>query len=100
MKVSALGLLALLGIASLVPTAATQPAAKQVTLGILYPAGAEPWPAFITALRDLGYQQDRNLKIEYRSANGHNEELPRLAAELVSLKPDVIVAGLRHRYLH
>ena len=40
------------------------------------------------SLRDLDYQ----FKIEFRSAYGRNEELPRLAAELVNLKPDLILA--------
>src|SRR5437016_5891096 len=48
--------------------------------------------AFLKGLRDLGYVEGRNLVIEYRSAEGKVERLPALAAELVSLKVDVIVA--------
>jgi putative ABC transport system substrate-binding protein len=43
--------------------------------------------------RDLGYVEGRNLAIEYRWADGHYERLPALAAELVRLKPDVIVTS-------
>jgi putative tryptophan/tyrosine transport system substrate-binding protein len=92
MKLTGFALLGVLGITGLVPIAVAQPATKQVTLGVLDATGTGPNPAFIKALRDLGYQLGRNLTIEFRSANGHNEELPRLATELVSLKPDVIVA--------
>src|SRR5438128_2430158 len=48
--------------------------------------------AFLQELRDLGYVEGRNLVIEYRSAEGKSEQLPALAAELVALKVDVIVA--------
>jgi len=49
--------------------------------------------AFRQGLRDLGYVEGRNLVIEYRDAEGKLERLPALAAELVALKVDVIVAG-------
>ncbi len=49
--------------------------------------------AFIQGLRDLGYVEGRNLVIEYRSPEGKPERLPALAAELVALKVDVIVAA-------
>jgi putative ABC transport system substrate-binding protein len=48
--------------------------------------------AFRQGLRDLGYVEGRNLVIEYRSAEGKPERFPALAAELVALKVDVIVA--------
>ena len=44
-------------------------------------------------LRDLGYVEGQNLIMEYRYAEGREERLPDLAAELVRLKVDVIVAG-------
>jgi putative ABC transport system substrate-binding protein len=93
MKLGKIVLLGVLGLTALVPIASAQPATKQVTLGVLVPAGTAPSPALIGALRDFGYRQGGNLTIEFRSANGQYGELPRLAAELVSLKPDVIVAG-------
>jgi putative ABC transport system substrate-binding protein len=48
--------------------------------------------AFLQGLRDLGYVEGRNLVIEYRDAGGKFERLPALAAELVALKVDVILA--------
>ena len=48
--------------------------------------------AFLQGLRDLGYVEGRNVVIEYRSAEGKLERLPALAAEVVALKVDVIVA--------
>ena len=49
--------------------------------------------AFRQGLRDLGYVEGRNLVIEDRNAEGKAERLPALAAELVALKVDVIVAA-------
>jgi putative ABC transport system substrate-binding protein len=48
--------------------------------------------AFLQGLRDLGHVEGRNVVIEYRSAEGKSERLTALAAELVALKVDVIVA--------
>jgi ABC-type uncharacterized transport system substrate-binding protein len=47
---------------------------------------------FRQELRRLGYADGQQIAIEYRSANGSFERLPNLAAELVSLKVEVIVA--------
>ena len=44
-------------------------------------------------LDELGYSEGRNLVFDFRSAQGHPERLPELAAELVTTNPDVIVAG-------
>jgi putative ABC transport system substrate-binding protein len=49
--------------------------------------------AFLQGLRDLGYVEGRSVVIEYRYAEGKLERLPALAAELVTLKVDVIVAA-------
>jgi putative tryptophan/tyrosine transport system substrate-binding protein len=49
--------------------------------------------AFRQGLRDLGYVEGRNVMIEYRDAEGELERLRALAAELVALKVDVIVAS-------
>ena len=47
---------------------------------------------FFSALQELGYTEGQNLAVEYRFANTSFERLPELAAELVGLKLDVIVA--------
>ena len=43
-------------------------------------------------LRDRGYIERKTLMVEHRSAEGHVERLPELAAELVRLHVDVILA--------
>ena len=47
---------------------------------------------FLTQLRELGWHEGRNIAIEERYAEDHAERLPALAAELVRLHVDVIVA--------
>jgi putative tryptophan/tyrosine transport system substrate-binding protein len=49
--------------------------------------------AFRRGLRELGYVEDKNIAIEYRSAEGNINRLPELAAELVRLKVDCIVTA-------
>src|ERR671919_2434220 len=44
-------------------------------------------------LRELGYEDGKNLVIEHRYAEGKTDRLPQLARELVEQKPDVIVVG-------
>jgi len=48
---------------------------------------------FRQGMRELGYVEGKNLVIEWRSAEGDSSRLPALAAELVTLHVDVIVAG-------
>jgi len=72
-----------------------QQAAKVARIGYLNPnlaAAPHAREAFLQGLRDLGYVEGRNLVIEYRDAEGKPERLPALAAELVALRVDVIVA--------
>jgi putative ABC transport system substrate-binding protein len=47
--------------------------------------------AFLQGMRDLGYVEGKNLRLEVRWGEGKLERLPALAAELVRLKPDVLV---------
>ena len=47
--------------------------------------------AFVRAMGELGYEEGKNLSTEWRFADGRNERLPALAAELVRLKPEIIV---------
>jgi putative ABC transport system substrate-binding protein len=46
---------------------------------------------FVHTLRDLGYLEGSNLKLELRSAEGRYERFSEIVRDLVSLKPDVIV---------
>jgi putative tryptophan/tyrosine transport system substrate-binding protein len=48
----------------------------------------------LVRLHELGYHEGRNLAVDYRSAAGQADRLPQLAAELVALRPDVMVAGI------
>jgi putative tryptophan/tyrosine transport system substrate-binding protein len=50
----------------------------------------------VQALRKLGYEEGKNITIEHRSADSRRERVPDLAAELVRLKVDVIVAEGTH----
>jgi putative tryptophan/tyrosine transport system substrate-binding protein len=47
------------------------------------------------ALHELGYEEGRNITIEYRYAEGRLDRYPDLLGELVRLKVDIIVAGGR-----
>ena len=78
--------------------AGAQPAGKVYRVGILSPgsgasSGTSPDTVFHQGLRDLGWIEGRNIVIERRSAEWRFERLPDLAAELVRLKVDVILAG-------
>ena len=79
------------------PVAAeAQQAAKVARIGFLsgcLACGPHVPEAFRQGLRDLGYVEGQNLVIEYRDAEGKLERLPALAAELVALKVDVILAA-------
>lgn len=48
----------------------------------------------VEGLRELGYHEGRNVVFEHRFAGGKLERLPELAAELVALRPEVIIAGV------
>jgi putative tryptophan/tyrosine transport system substrate-binding protein len=63
-------------------------------VGASYKGPAESlWAAFREGLASQGYLEGQNLKIELREAEGHYERLPDLAADLVKLQPDVLVAA-------
>ena len=65
-------------------------------VGFLSPTSASVNPqytgAFLQGMRELGYVEGKNLIVEWRFADGKLERLAGLAAELVQLKVDVIVA--------
>jgi ABC-type uncharacterized transport system substrate-binding protein len=75
--------------------ARAQQAGKIARIGYLASnlTNQSPLEAFRQGLRDLGYDEGRNVVIEYRDAQGKLEPLPALAVELVALKVDVIVAS-------
>jgi putative ABC transport system substrate-binding protein len=68
---------------------------KLATIGLLgsgTAAAQSQWTAaFLGRMRELGWIEGRNLTIQYRWAEGHNERLRELARELVQLKVDLIV---------
>jgi len=87
--------ISLLGGAAAWPLAArAQQPARVPRIGFLHYGSPGPSPevdAFRQGLRDLGYSEGQNITIEYRFAGGRVGQLAELAAELVGLKPDVIV---------
>jgi putative ABC transport system substrate-binding protein len=73
---------------------AGQQAGKVYRVGILHlTSSTPPVDAFRSALRDLGWLESQTLIIDYRAADGKAERLEELAAEIVTLRPDVIVTG-------
>ncbi len=76
---------------------AQQQAGKPSRIGVLmnlYPPDAPPPQGLRQRLRDLGYVEGGNLVIDWRYQLGGSDRLPALAAELVRLKPDVLVADV------
>lgn len=74
-----------------------QQSTKMPVVGILLTGNPDP-AIFLTgfgqALREAGYTDRQNTRLEVRSADGNSSLLPEKAAELVALKVDVIVASL------
>jgi putative ABC transport system substrate-binding protein len=74
---------------------AQQPAMQVV--GFLHSASPDPYAhmvaAFRQGLKDTGYVEGRNVTIEFRWAEGDNDRLPAMAAELVRRQVAVIVAN-------
>jgi ABC-type uncharacterized transport system substrate-binding protein len=58
-----------------------------------FSVNAARFNAFRQGLRELGYVENKNIVIEWRSGDGKEDRVPALAAELVRLKVDVIVTG-------
>ena len=77
------------------PAEAQQPA-KTPRIGYISGSGDPRTPApnveaFRQGLRDLGYIEGKTILVEYRYAAGKLDQLPGLVAELIQLKPDVLV---------
>jgi putative ABC transport system substrate-binding protein len=79
------------------PTSEAQSERKSFRVGWLGFSSAGPVQGLMTALRQAlrahGWIEGQNLSIEFRWAEGQAERLPGLAAELVSLKVDIIMAA-------
>ena len=74
--------------------AAAQAPGKVYRIGVLEPVPAASNPyleALRQGLREVGYAEGKNLVLEYRSADGHNERFPELARGLVGVGVDLIV---------
>jgi len=83
------------GAAAAWPLAARAQQSRLARIGALYIglADAESFKNELReGLRELGYIEGQNIAFEFRSAEGKLDRLPELAAELVRLKVDVIVA--------
>src|SRR5262249_12931610 len=69
------------------------PASGVRTIGVLTPHRDDPaYPVLFETLRQLGYDEGRNVRLLVRSAEWKYDRLPALATELVDARPDVIVA--------
>ena len=80
----------------LAPLAAdAQQVGKVYRIGYLgnVPTPSPLWEAFLRGLRELGWVEGQNIVIERRNAEGRFERLPDLAADLVRLRVDIIVAS-------
>ena len=98
LKLRTIGLISTLAIGLLAGPlpAAAQQAGKVYRIGFLTTASPVKsfklrLTAFRQGLKKLGYVEGKNIVIEERYAKGRRDRLPKLAAELVRLKPDVIV---------
>ena len=61
-----------------------------------YLGGTQNWAiveVWRARLRDLGWIEGKNLIVDYRFFEGHTERIPALVAELVALKPDLLVCS-------
>src|SRR4029453_3608600 len=72
--------------------AAQQPAERMRRIGILEDERWPPIDSLKQGLRNLGYVEGQNLEVVYRFAAGQAERYPGLAAELVALPVELIVA--------
>ena len=85
-----------LGLSALAPLAArAQQPSKKPIIGLLGSESPDPWKdrlnAFRQGLGQAGYTEGQNVAIEYRWAEGRNDRLPALAADLVRQQVSVIV---------
>jgi putative ABC transport system substrate-binding protein len=81
-----------LGMLTSLPAADTRQLGSMRQVGVLSPSADFFLNPFRQGLRELNYVEGRNISLEYRSAEGRANRLFDLAAELVRLKVDVMVA--------
>jgi putative ABC transport system substrate-binding protein len=89
--------IAALGGAAVWPLVAHAQQASITLVGVLIAASAAGsahlLDAFRSGMLELGYVEGRNIRYEYRFADGYLDRLPELAIDLVRLKPDLIVSA-------
>jgi len=86
-----------LGLLAAPLAAEAQQTGKVYRVGVLInkvsdPAEARLWQAFRSSLRERGWIEGQNIVLEFRATEGNTARLPELAADLVRLKVDLIVA--------
>jgi putative ABC transport system substrate-binding protein len=85
----------LAGLASAWPLSVRAQSAKKARIGVLTLTDADAKSlgrGLREGMRQLGYSEGQNFAFEFRSADGNTDQLPEMAAELVGLPVDVIVA--------
>jgi ABC-type uncharacterized transport system substrate-binding protein len=82
------------GVALAIPLTARAQRSATAVVGILSPEGPKTGNVngLIEGLRELGYVEGRNIRFEYRWAEGRFDQLSELAADLIRSQVDVIVA--------
>jgi putative ABC transport system substrate-binding protein len=87
----------LVSAAAALPLAAGAQQTTMPLIGIINAGSAEStskgYEAFRNDLRQLGYVEGRNIRYEYRFADGFLDRLPGLAEEMVRLNPTIIVSA-------